>query len=69
MPGRQCEYVVVVDDEEAAREACRAYLEELVTCRVSFTSGTKALAAFRDDPQRFDAMITDERMPRNRAWP
>ena len=30
---------------------------------VGFTSSTAALAAFRADPQRFDAVLTDERMP------
>ena len=29
----------------------------------AFTSSSAALAAFRADPQRFDALITDERMP------
>ena len=38
-------------------------LEELGYVPVSFTSGIAALAAFREDPARFDAMITDERMP------
>jgi len=28
-----------------------------------FTSSTAALAAFRAEPERFDAVITDERMP------
>jgi len=30
---------------------------------VGFTSSRAALTAFRSDPQRFDAVITDERMP------
>ena len=30
---------------------------------VGFTSSTAALAAFSADPQRFDAVLTDERMP------
>ena len=38
-------------------------LEELGYLPVGFTSSSAALAAFRDDPQRFDALITDERMP------
>lgn len=38
-------------------------LEELGYVAVGFTSGTAALAVFRADRQRFDVVITDERMP------
>jgi len=38
-------------------------LEELGYMPVGFTSSSAALAAFRADPKRFDALITDERMP------
>ncbi len=38
-------------------------LERLGYAPVGFTSSTAALAAFRADPQRFDAVLTDERMP------
>ena len=38
-------------------------LEELGYVSVGFTSTGAALAAFRADPQRFDVLITDERMP------
>jgi CheY-like chemotaxis protein len=38
-------------------------LEELGYAPVGFTSSTEALAAFRANPQRFDVVLTDERMP------
>jgi CheY-like chemotaxis protein len=57
------EYVLVVDDEEALVRLTARTLEELGYLPVSFTSGVAALAAFREDPKRFDALITDERMP------
>ena len=38
-------------------------LEELGYVPTGFTSSSAALAAFRADPERFDAVITDERMP------
>jgi CheY-like chemotaxis protein len=57
----QC--VLVVDDEESLARLAARTLEELGYAPVSFTSSTAALAAFREDPQRFDALVTDERMP------
>jgi CheY-like chemotaxis protein len=39
-------------------------LEELGYTPVGFTSSAAALEALRADPARFDALITDERMPR-----
>ena len=57
----QC--VLVVDDEEPLVRLATRTLEELGYAPVGFTSSRAALAAFRADPQRFDAVITDERMP------
>ncbi len=59
--GGQC--VLVVDDEEPLVRLATRTLEELGYAPVGFTSCSAALAAFRADPQRFDALITDERMP------
>jgi CheY-like chemotaxis protein len=63
LPGGHGEYVLVVDDEEPLVKLAARTLEELGYVPVTFTSGTAVLAAFRDDPAHFDAMITDERMP------
>ena len=55
--------VLIVDDEELLVKLATRTLEELGYAPVGFTSSTAALAAFRAEPQRFDALITDERMP------
>jgi CheY-like chemotaxis protein len=55
--------VLIVDDEEPLVALATRTLEELGYAAVGFTSSSAALAAFRADPQRFDAVITDERMP------
>ncbi len=63
LPVGNGEHVLVVDDEEPLVTLAARTLKKLGYVPVSFTSGIAALAAFRDDPSRFDAMITDERMP------
>ena len=55
--------VLIVDDEEPLVSLATRTLEELGYAPVGFTSSSDALAAFRADPQRFDALVTDERMP------
>src|SRR5262249_13686602 len=55
--------VLVVDDEEPLVRLATETLEELGYVPLGFTSSTAALEAFRADPQRFDAIIADERMP------
>jgi PAS domain S-box-containing protein len=55
--------VLVVDDEEPLVKLATRTLKELGYSPVGFTSSRAALAAFRADPHRFDALITDERMP------
>jgi PAS domain S-box-containing protein len=55
--------VLIVDDEEPLVQLASRTLEELGYTPVGFTSSSAALAAIRADPQRFDALITDERMP------
>jgi CheY-like chemotaxis protein len=55
--------VLVVDDEEPLVDLATKTLERLGYAPVGFTSSDAALAAFRADPQRFDVMLTDERMP------
>jgi PAS domain S-box-containing protein len=55
--------VLVVDDEEPLVRLATETLEQLGYAPVGFTSSAAALAAFRAEPQRFDAVLTDERMP------
>src|SRR5215813_6451877 len=55
--------VLVVEDEDLLVRLATETLERLGYAPVPFNSGTAALAAFRADPQRFDAVLTDERMP------
>jgi PAS domain S-box-containing protein len=63
LPRGDGQRVLVVDDEEPLVELATRTLEDLGYAPVGFTSSSAALAAFRADPQRFDALITDERMP------
>jgi len=55
--------VLIVDDEEPLVQLATRTLADLGYVPVGFTSSAAALAAFRADPERFDALITDERMP------
>jgi len=55
--------VLIVDDEEPLVQLATRILADLGYAPIGFTSSAAALAAFRADPERFDALITDERMP------
>jgi CheY-like chemotaxis protein len=55
--------VMVVDDEEPLVALATRTLADLGYEPIGFTSSAAALAAFRADPERFDVLITDERMP------
>ncbi|MCA9473438.1 MAG: response regulator [Nitrospira sp.] len=55
--------ILFVDDEEAIALVCKELLEQLGYQVVAKTSGSDALAAFRDDPNYFDVVITDQTMP------
>jgi PAS domain S-box-containing protein len=55
--------VLVVDDEESLVRLATQTLTELGYTPVGFTASATAIAAFLADPQRFDAVITDESMP------
>ena len=63
LPRGEGQRVLVVDDEELLVRLATETLEELGYVALGFTSSAAALEAIRADPQRFDAMITDERMP------
>ncbi|MDM0001028.1 ATP-binding protein [Variovorax sp. J22P240] len=55
--------VLIVDDEEPLVDLATRTLADLGYVPIGFTSSAAALAAFREDPERFDALMTDERMP------
>jgi PAS domain S-box-containing protein len=55
--------VLIVDDEEALVKLVTETLTELGYSSVGFTAGAKALQAFLENPNQFDAVITDECMP------
>jgi PAS domain S-box-containing protein len=55
--------VLVVDDEESLVRLATRTLTELGYTPVGFTASATAVEAFLADPQRFDAVITDESMP------
>jgi PAS domain S-box-containing protein len=63
LPRGTRERVLVVDDEEALVRLATESLEDLGYVPLGFTSSVAALDAFRADPQRFDALLVDERMP------
>jgi CheY-like chemotaxis protein len=63
LPRGEGQRVLVVDDEEPLVRLATETLERLGYSAIGFTSSTAALAAFRAEPQRFDAVLTDERMP------
>ncbi len=63
LPRGKGQSVLIDDDEEPLVQIATRMLEELGYAPTGFTSSSAALAAFREDPKRFDALITDERMP------
>jgi PAS domain S-box-containing protein len=63
MPRGGGQHVLIVDDEEPLVALAARTLEELGYAPAGFTSSAAALCAFRAEPERFHALITDERMP------
>jgi CheY-like chemotaxis protein len=55
--------VLLVDDEEALVRLTEETLAELGYEPVGFTSADAALAALKAEPERFDALLSDEAMP------
>jgi CheY-like chemotaxis protein len=57
------ETVLLVDDEEPLVRLGEEMIAELGYEPVGFTSSTAALETFRESPERFDAVLSDEAMP------
>ena len=55
--------IMIVDDERPLVMLAEETLAELGYEGVGFDSSVSALAAFRESPQRFDAVLSDETMP------
>ena len=55
--------IMIVDDERPLVTLAEETLAELGYEGVGFDSSVAALAAFRESPQRFDAVLSDETMP------
>jgi PAS domain S-box-containing protein len=63
VPHGDGQIVMLVDDEEALVRLGEEVIAALGYEPVGFTSSSEALAAFRESPQRFDAVLSDEAMP------
>lgn len=61
---RGTEHILVVDDEEAVAEVSQDMLETLGYDVEILTRPQEALAAFRQDPDRYDLVLTDMTMPK-----
>ena len=57
------ETILLVDDEEALVSLGEEVLADLGYEPVGFSSSAQALASFRAEPERFDAVLSDEVMP------
>jgi len=55
--------IMIVDDEVTLVALAEEMLAELGYEPVGFKSSVSALQAFREDPRRFDLILTDEAMP------
>lgn len=63
LPQGNGEVILLVDDEEALVRLGEEMIAALGYEPVGFTSAAEALEAFRADPQRFSAVLSDETMP------
>jgi len=63
LPRGRGEVVMIVDDERPLVALAEEITAQLGYEPVGFDSSCAALAAFRAQPQRFDAVLTDEAMP------
>ena len=63
LPRGDGDAILVVDDEAPLVGVTEEMLAELGYNPIGVLSSTEALRIFRDDPQRFDVVVTDEMMP------
>jgi CheY-like chemotaxis protein len=63
LPRGDGQTVMIVDDEKALVALAEEMLAELGYEPFGFTSSVVALDAFREAPQRFDIVLTDQTMP------
>jgi CheY-like chemotaxis protein len=63
LPHGQGQRVLVVDNERSLVALAEEILAELGYEPVGFSSSVAALRAFREAPERFDIVLTDESMP------
>jgi FixJ family two-component response regulator len=63
LPLGRGEIVLIVDDERPLVALAEEIVAKLGYEPVGFSSSLMALDAFRAEPQRFDAVLTDESMP------
>jgi CheY-like chemotaxis protein len=57
------ESILLIDDEEDVLEMMHAMIEKLGYQVISRNNSIEALDTFRDHPQKFDLVITDQTMP------
>jgi CheY-like chemotaxis protein len=63
LPAGNQERILIVDDEQFFREILQAHLEALGYRVSSFETSQAALDGFRENPNGFDLVITDQTMP------
>jgi CheY-like chemotaxis protein len=63
LPHGQGQTVLVVDNESTLVALAEETLAELGYEPIGFSSSIEALRAFRESPQRFDIVLSDESMP------
>ena len=63
LPHGDGQTVMIVDDEKPLVALCEEMLAKLGYEPIGFSSSVAALDAFREAPQRFDLILTDEAMP------
>jgi PAS domain S-box-containing protein len=63
LPRGNGQIIMIVDDERPLVALAEEIIAQTGYEPIGFDSSTAALAAFRADPDRFDAVLTDEAMP------
>ncbi len=63
IPTGSDERILLVDDEQQVLQVLQGILEQLGYRVTSFNESSQALDAFRDSPDKYDLVITDQTMP------